>query len=669
MLRSKRKTPRGDSLVVVKPPDTIPKVPLQQNPRDLRRLQKEKRKNKAVSSNTSRSFLEDDVLSCWTSERPTEKVSNVVASSLSSDIRRQKNRYHQIPIVKQKPKSAFSLFSKAINIKQPDENSSQANRQSPRSPRRIPTVSKCDSVFEKPQSPRRNAANKSPVNSSANGLREKPSLMRRTLSLSQPHSKPNSESTVHLPNVMPENSHPLSVQNGPLTSTNATTSKRKLAICGTPHNTLVTRAMQTPARLILPRKRSKLIMKTQRRSITPPMDWSLNSMVRFISPYDFDWCKGLKSHIHPRGLSNALRCIHDEELLTDYNFDDRDMEKLYDRASAELQKALIYWVFNPQTKDDEDWDDMQSTFETSLCSLYEQMQCKLCPYFYIQAKAFTILFVGEGLGGCTQRTARVSSSTPGLRALLADEGIAFDMPHWEDDSGNRLDNYLSGSEGEEDKDGIEYEGIDTVDDIEAATQSQSGYDGGTYSANPSDGTSKSMLLFKGQDVSLFYNFLVNGEGGSHIVSTALYAPSPFSKATLETLKIRRNRPMAGAGQDAAPEFRFEIEGPVMPLCLNRITRLFTTTQDATFKVELSPYSHCKGLNVHASSNDSKLAALVKLPPRLPTLSAEDSLTLANSCGITTTELRALSCPPSAELASVRRIECTRSDEPYVWMAS
>ncbi|KNC70800.1 hypothetical protein SARC_16669, partial [Sphaeroforma arctica JP610] len=77
----------------------------------------------------------------------------------------------------------------------------------------------------------------------------------------------------------------------------------------------------------------------------------------------------------------------------------------------------------------------------------------------------------------------------------------------------------------------------TMDAIENATQSQSGYDGGAYTANPIDGTAKSMLMFRGQDVSLFYNFLVNGEGGSHTIPTALYAPSPFSKAKLETLKV------------------------------------------------------------------------------------------------------------------------------------
>ena len=60
---------------------------------------------------------------------------------------------------------------------------------------------------------------------------------------------------------------------------------------------------------------------------------------------------------------------------------------------------------------------------TSFISLYHLYQAGLCPYFYVMAQNFVVLFLLKGFAGTECNTVYVTPTTTGLRRALRSEGI------------------------------------------------------------------------------------------------------------------------------------------------------------------------------------------------------------------------------------------------------
>ena len=60
---------------------------------------------------------------------------------------------------------------------------------------------------------------------------------------------------------------------------------------------------------------------------------------------------------------------------------------------------------------------------TSLCSVYQLLKCGRCPYFYLCANQFTVLFAAAGVRGCPSISAIITPTTSGMRDALRKEGI------------------------------------------------------------------------------------------------------------------------------------------------------------------------------------------------------------------------------------------------------
>ncbi|KNC78799.1 hypothetical protein SARC_08788, partial [Sphaeroforma arctica JP610] len=235
---------------------------------------------------------------------------------------KSRSAFHRTPTAKNKPGSVFSLFDKAdtITFQQPHEVKKATSASNSTAVGSI----KDEHVFQVPE----------------------PRPPADTLCVAQPEL-PSGQSTAALwqrgPEQKPSNSMLFllpSAKSGP------TYLRRQHG--ATPRTLALTKAMETPAPVAMPRKRMRNSVKSHKTTVKPPTDWSLHSVARFTSAHNFEWCRRLKSHIHPRGLSNALRCIHDEDLPDDLlHSTPEDVVSLHDRACAELQKAMIYWEFNP----------------------------------------------------------------------------------------------------------------------------------------------------------------------------------------------------------------------------------------------------------------------------------------------------------------------------------
>lgn len=60
---------------------------------------------------------------------------------------------------------------------------------------------------------------------------------------------------------------------------------------------------------------------------------------------------------------------------------------------------------------------------TSFNSVYHLYQAGMCPYFYVIAQNFVILFLLKGFAGTQTNTVFITPTTTGLRKALRSEGI------------------------------------------------------------------------------------------------------------------------------------------------------------------------------------------------------------------------------------------------------
>ena len=71
---------------------------------------------------------------------------------------------------------------------------------------------------------------------------------------------------------------------------------------------------------------------------------------------------------------------------------------------------------------------MQQEFAGAFTSVFNQVKGGRCPYFYVCAQRFTVLFRASGLAGLDDINVRIAPTSKGLRDGLNVEGIEYSMP-------------------------------------------------------------------------------------------------------------------------------------------------------------------------------------------------------------------------------------------------
>lgn len=64
----------------------------------------------------------------------------------------------------------------------------------------------------------------------------------------------------------------------------------------------------------------------------------------------------------------------------------------------------------------------------SFQNLFQLVRARQCPYFYVCANSFTVLFRAAGIGGRVETHALLTPTSRGMRAALKQEDIEFSMP-------------------------------------------------------------------------------------------------------------------------------------------------------------------------------------------------------------------------------------------------
>ncbi|TDG48864.1 hypothetical protein AWZ03_004767 [Drosophila navojoa] len=357
-----------------------------------------------------------------------------------------------------------------------------------------------------------------------------------------------------------------------------------------------------------------------RQKHTPhlPMDWCLKTRVRFFCPTELPSTQ-LKTSQLASGLTSFVRC-----------FDTNQTESTLDISDAtRLNQCTYYWQHphlpwltlyprsakenNGITIGERERKALAEEWDYSFRGLFQLLRARQCPYFYLCANSFTVLFRAAGTGGRPETHALVTPSTRGMRSALQQEGIEYSMPLKQQqdageggasngsfteeteantsDSGTGLANgqakdidHIS-DEDDDDDAWLESLGVDERELRRIQTTHARKLQAAEMSEDFSD---NSLLLIEGVECQGFFSYLLNAKstitsvGRLAGVPPTLLAPVAFPKATMQHLVPRSKK----VRLDGIDYYSIDIKGLLLPTFLPSVAMLLCETRH-TFSATLA----------------------------------------------------------------------------------
>lgn len=168
-----------------------------------------------------------------------------------------------------------------------------------------------------------------------------------------------------------------------------------------------------------------------------PIDWTLKSKLRLLSCKPFPWNQKLKLSEEASGITGFARCLG----TNSSTYLDTSPNAKFHQCCLYWQQPSLPWVklfprsTNKSTgngislaSSQEVRDGLQNAWFDGLRSLFQLIRTRQCPYFYVCANNFTVLFRAAGMSGYSDVHALISPTTRGLRRLLKAEDIEYQMP-------------------------------------------------------------------------------------------------------------------------------------------------------------------------------------------------------------------------------------------------
>lgn len=357
-----------------------------------------------------------------------------------------------------------------------------------------------------------------------------------------------------------------------------------------------------------------------------PVDWSLKTKVRFMSIKPFPWRGNhLKTAEEASGTTSFARCLQLEE--------NKGKDCVLDSSpGACFYKNCLYWIhpsmpwlqlfprmdvkrnknFNQAITSYNEiiQDSLHSDWCESFRSLYQLVRACQCPYFYICAATFTVIFRAAGISGFPEINAMITPTTRGLRQALITEGINFSMPLTEKKSNNNFGNDLthdtfSQMSNTSDESVVPGDSgfIDENDEIVSDDEEPSSWleslglsQQDFPSLNPKkikldkengktvDDQSQSLIYIQGVETQALVNFLLNTKlcfsktGPLTGIPPTLLSPTSFHGGALRSFKVRQGN----VKYNDIKQHVIELNGPIFPSTLHRLCCLLCHTQDGNF---------------------------------------------------------------------------------------
>ncbi|KAH8278853.1 hypothetical protein KR018_010486 [Drosophila ironensis] len=342
----------------------------------------------------------------------------------------------------------------------------------------------------------------------------------------------------------------------------------------------------------------------QKHTAHLPVDWCLKTRARFFCPTELPAIQ-LKTSQLASGLTSFVRCIDPQR--TESTLDISDATR-FNQCTYYWQHPHLPWMtLFPRTAKEnigivvgererkalaEEWD-------YSFRGLFQLLRARQCPYFYLCANTFTVLFRAAGVGGRAESHALVTPSTRGMRQALRQEGIEFSMPLKSETPGNGNDGSFnedttasSGSAAPEPSEQAAPPAEDDEDDDEEWLESlgvderelrriQSSHARKQQAAEMrEDFSDNSLLLIDGVECQGLFSYLLNAKSAISTVGRlagvppTLLAPVAFPKATMQHLVPRSKK----VRLDGVDYFSVDIKGVIMPTFLPSVAELFCETR-------------------------------------------------------------------------------------------
>lgn len=261
----------------------------------------------------------------------------------------------------------------------------------------------------------------------------------------------------------------------------------------------------------------------------------------------------------------------------------------------------------------------------------QMLRARHCPYFYLCANQFTVLFRAAGIGGRVENHALITPTTRGFRAALKQEDIEFTMPlkstmdkenaNKSLDSGNDTQSNSFTAEdskmdtSKENTSGNDDEGVDNESDDEDEEKwlASLGVDASEIKKISTkharrvhnqecaeDSTDQSLVLVEGVECQALFNFLLNAKSTTSKVGRlagippTLLGPVAFPGAALRTLQVRAST----VRMDDINYYSMELKGVILPHILHYLCNLMRETKEK-FSATMVNYPSTKAMSTAA----------------------------------------------------------------------
>ncbi|CAG2160895.1 unnamed protein product [Oppiella nova] len=380
------------------------------------------------------------------------------------------------------------------------------------------------------------------------------------------------------------------------------------------------------------------------------IDWTLKTRIRFVSSKAFGFRGSFRATEESAGISGFVRCLSgqvgaggptDQPIGAGCAEQTSPQDSMDTSFAAQLHKQCLVWqhpclpwlTLFPRNENPKPGAPVPSKAPTfsiapntpladalhtdwckSVKSLYQLLKAKHCPYFYVCANSFTVLFRASGVADSDDIHALMTPTTTGFRKLLTDDGINFSMPFCDNNTPPVMaDDMTSGF--------VSINSMSVVSEsVDKTPKTPDVCDGGEDNEEPnawleslglsqqdfpslqskrknrcpqnSVSRMKSLVLIKGMsNTQLFLNFLLNtrlciaNSGPLSGVPPTLLSPTAFHGSALQSLKVKQTVSELTATESYNC---LEVMGPILPNCLNGLVELLKRTH-GSFKGSFATY--------------------------------------------------------------------------------
>ncbi len=333
----------------------------------------------------------------------------------------------------------------------------------------------------------------------------------------------------------------------------------------------------------------------------------------------------LKSNQEASGLTGFVRCLDIKKTSSGLDIS----------PGARFHQCLMFWQYphlpwlnlihrNVKTNNsyklgEEETQSLLTDWTDSFRNLFQLLRARQCPYFYVFANTFSVLFRAAGIGGRSEIHAFLSPTSRGFRQMLKQEDIEFSMPLKNPSNLNRSGNESQLSEtlvkaendtGNDDEDEDEDEekwllslGVDEKDikrisltDDRKKQKKECEDDFGDIS----------LVFIEGVECQAFFNFLLNAKstvpkvGKLAGIPPTLLSPVGFLGGTLRKQSIRTSK----IRMDSVDYHSMELRGVILPHTVHILGELLKELQDS-YSFTMANYTHTVAFTKAEKANTEK----------------------------------------------------------------